>query len=99
MAKGGARKGAGRKKGSKNRHSAEIAQKAAAEGVTPLEFMLKVMRGEPPAGADPATIVSYRAMQFEAAKASAPYMHPRLNAIEHSGPDGGPMKVIVEHAA
>ena len=28
-------------------------------------------------------------MRFEAAKAAAPYIHPRLAAVEHSGPDGG----------
>jgi len=30
-------------------------------------------------------------LRFEAAKASAPYIHPRLAAIEHSGTDGGPI--------
>lgn len=98
MARGGARKGAGRKKGSANRRTAEIAQRAAAEGITPLEFMLKILRDAPPAGADALTLLKYDALRFEAAKAAAPYMHPRLNAIEHSGPDGGPLKIVVEHA-
>jgi hypothetical protein len=27
------------------------------------------------------------------AKAAAPYMHPRLNAIQHTGKDGEPIRV------
>lgn len=41
---GGARKGAGRKPGTLNVLTREIATKAAAEGITPLEVMLKYMR-------------------------------------------------------
>lgn len=88
MAKGGARQGAGRKRGGKNAKSAEIAQKAAAAGLTPLEYMLDILRGNPPEGADVAQKLSYEAMRFEAAKAAAPYVHPRLAAVEHSGPGG-----------
>ena len=98
MAKGGARPGAGRKKGGKNAKSAAIAQKAAAAGITPLEYMLDLMRKEPPEDAEPATLVSYAALRFEAAKAAAPYVHPRLAAVEHSGKDGGPFLVKFESA-
>lgn len=55
------------------------------EGVTPLEFMLNVMRSDPPDGLEGNALVQAMAMRFEAAKAAAPYVHPRLAAIEHSG--------------
>ena len=42
---------------------------------TPLDYMIKVMRGE----------LEYDENRFKAASAAAPYMHPRLQAIEHSG--------------
>jgi len=54
----------------------------AASGLTPLEFMLSVMRDEQ---ADTAT-------RLDAAVKAAPYVHPRLlAAIEsrHSGLNGG----------
>ena len=43
-----------------------------SEGITPLEFLLAVMRDPkaPPAA------------RTDAAKAAAPYVHPRLSAIE-----------------
>lgn len=64
-----------------------------AEGITPLEFMLNVMRQEPPANLEPADELKATALRFEAAKAAAPYIHPRLAAIEHTGKDGGAIQV------
>lgn len=77
--RGGSRQGAGRKPGSATKKTREIADKAAAEGITPLEFMLQVMRN---ASGEPRERLS-------AAVAAAPYMHPKLASIEHTGPDGG----------
>lgn len=54
--------------------------------------MLQVMRQET-AHEDPKVAVAREALAFEAAKAAAPYMHPRLAAIEHSGPNGGPIEL------
>lgn len=85
---GGARSGAGRKKGSATKKTREIADRAMQEGITPLEYMLKVMRQDA-THEDPKIQAAREAMRFEAAKAAAPYMHPRLNAVEHTGPDGG----------
>lgn len=82
--RGGARKGAGRKPGSATKKTREVAEKAATEGVTPLEYMLAVMRADA-AHEDPKVQAVREAMKFEAAKAAAPYIHPRLQAIEHSG--------------
>lgn len=44
MARGGARPGSGRKPGEANKRSQEIAAKAQADGITPLEVMLRAMR-------------------------------------------------------
>lgn len=86
MSHGGARPGAGRPKGALNRLTQEAREKAAEGGITPLEYMLDILRDEE----KPADV------RFEAAKAAAPYMHARLAAMEHSGPDGGPIQS--EHA-
>ncbi|MFZ5667950.1 MAG: hypothetical protein ACOY4K_00500 [Pseudomonadota bacterium] len=72
MAHGGARPGAGRKRGASTTRTREIADKAAEAGVTPLEFMLQVMRDED----------ATRAERLDMAKAAAPYIHPRLSAVE-----------------
>lgn len=77
---GGRRPGAGRKPGAANRRTREIADRAAREGKTPLEVLLEIMRAKPPAKADAKTVVAVSALRFEAAKAAAPYMHPRLAA-------------------
>lgn len=86
--RGGKRSGAGRKAGSITKRTREIAAAAMAEGITPLEFMLQVMRA-PSDHEDPKVQIAREAMRFEAAKAAAPYIHPRLAAVEHTGPDGG----------
>lgn len=87
MARGGKRAGAGRKPGSATKRTREIADAAAAEGVTPLEVMLKAMREH------------YDSERWDeaaaVAKDAAPYMHPKLAAIEHSGKDGGALQVII----
>lgn len=75
--RGGKRPGAGRKKGSVSKHrklahSATIA--AVGNEITPLEFLLNVMRHDPD-----------DARRLDAAKAAAPYVHPRLAATEISG--------------
>lgn len=74
MAQGGKREGAGRKPGARNKATIEQREAVAASGMTPLEYMLQVMRE----GTD-------GAKRLDAAKAAAPYVHPRLAAVEHSG--------------
>ena len=71
MSHGGRRPGAGRKPGSMNRCTREALARAEATGITPLEYMLQVMR-------DPETPIPRR---DDMAKAAAPYLHPRLNAM------------------
>jgi hypothetical protein len=86
MPRGGKRAGAGRKKGSATKKTREIADKAAAEGITPLEVMLWAMRKH------------YAAEQVteavEVAHLAAPYCHARLNAVEVSGPGGEAIPMI-----
>lgn len=81
--KGGRRTGAGRKVGSATKRTREIADKAAAEGITPLELMLQIMRDEAcPADAGSEQKIAFHSLRFEAAKAAAPYIHPRLANID-----------------
>ena len=75
--RGGKRAGAGRKKGilTKARIAVqERARYAAAEGMSPLEYLLIIMRTH-----------HDEAKRIDAAKAAAPFIHPRLAAVEHSG--------------
>jgi hypothetical protein len=62
----------GRQKGVANRRTREIADAAVAQGLTPLEYMLAVLR-------DPNAATERR---DEMAKAAAPYIHPRLSNVE-----------------
>jgi len=70
MARG--RKTGGRQKGARNRATEEARAAAAASGVLPLDYMLSVMR-------DAAADCKRRDSM---AMAAAPYLHPRLTAID-----------------
>jgi len=76
MARDGTKTG-GRKKGTANKKTQDIANKAAAEGITPLEYMIQIYRDEK---AEPAR-------RDDMAKAAAPYMHPRLQSTKIEGPE------------
>ena len=93
MAKGA--KTGGRKKGVPNKATAQKAAAVAESGLTPLDYMLSLLREEPPEDADLEQKLAMSAMRFEAAKAAAPYVHPRLAAVEHTGKDGGPIETMV----
>jgi len=72
--RGGARQGAGRKKGALTKRTQEITAAVLKDGVTPLDYLLGVLRnGE------------NEKDRFAAAVAAAPYVHPKLASIEHSG--------------
>lgn len=75
MAKGGKREGAGRKPGVPNKRTAETAAAVEASGLTPLDYLLGVLRDE---DNDPA-------LRMDAAKAAAPYVHAKLASVEHKG--------------
>jgi hypothetical protein len=108
--KGGKRPGSGRKLGSATKKTREIADKAAAEGITPLEVMLQAMnrfleRAEELDKNDSElsefdelgrtdkekALSMYKEASF-IAQSAAPYIHPKLSAIEHTGKDGGPIE-------
>lgn len=76
------KKTGGRRKGSRNRASVAKAAKVAASGLTPLDYMLGVMRDR----------TVEHPTRLDAAKSAAPYVHPKLATIEHSGPNGGPIQ-------
>lgn len=88
--RGGRRPGAGRPAGAATKKTRAIADAAASEGITPLEFMLQVMRQDPTHD-DPKIQAQRELLQFEAAKAAAPYVHPKLASIQHTGEGGGAM--------
>jgi hypothetical protein len=83
MSNGGKRAGAGRKKGVPNKITAEVQAAVAMTGETPRDYMLRVMR-------DPRPDYGRR---DEMAKAVAPYIHPKLSAIEHGSDDKKPVQV------
>jgi hypothetical protein len=103
--KPGERRG-GRQKGAANKRSREIADKAVESGVTPLEFMLDILRADMPPELkerieeEPLSVElvqalsSWRNTRFEAAKAAAPYVHPRLQNTTVKVPDGLEIRVI-----
>jgi hypothetical protein len=70
MARG--RKTGGRRKGARNRATADARAAAEATGILPLDYMLSVMR-------DPAADHKRRDAM---AMAAAPYLHPRLSTID-----------------
>jgi hypothetical protein len=65
----------GRSKGTRNRRTVDTIAKIEASGITPLDYMLSILRNENNA---------YE-VRFQAAQAAAPYCHHRLAAVEHSG--------------
>jgi hypothetical protein len=97
MPRGGKRPGAGRKPGRLNKRTVarqQLAASAAEEGISPLEVMLWRMRhhvsvanrelqkGEE---ADRGIVDGAFKAANESAKDAAPYLHPRLSAVEHKG--------------
>ena len=102
--KGGKRPGAGRKTGSLTKRTRQIAEAVATQGITPLEVMMKVMRQlYEEAGNVQEEELGDKALANEArikllnmaatvGRHAAPYVHPRLSAIEHTGKDGAPLQ-------
>lgn len=129
MARGGKREGAGRPAGAITQRTREVAERALATGMTPLDVMLDNMRHfqqvaldaeavlegltaeefseQVPADASPEDqfkfllaqvkkTVGLRQAAQDAARDAAPYIHPKLSAIAHSGPNGGPIEIITK---
>lgn len=76
-------RGGGRKKGTPNRASAAREKEIARTGETPLQYLLRVMRDDKRPADE----------RLNAAKFAAPYVHPKLVAVEHKGEGGGPIQM------
>jgi len=68
---GGKRPGAGRKAGVPNKRTAALQAAVESTGITPLEYMLQVMRDS----SDPKE-------RLNAAVSAAPYVHAKLSSVE-----------------
>jgi hypothetical protein len=76
MPRGGPRPGSGRPRGSANRKTREIVDRAAANGsVMPLSYLLAILNSD----------ASTRAQKIRAAEVACAYCHPRLNAVQVGG--------------
>lgn len=64
--------GPGRPKGAKNKATAAKAAAIEASGLTPLDYMLSLLRDE----AQPLAI------RLDAAKAAAQFVHPKLSTVD-----------------
>lgn len=83
--KGGARPGAGRKKGEPNKRTAALQAAVEASGITPLEYMLQVMRND----------LNDLPVRLDAAKSAAPYVHAKLANVTLAGDKDSPLTVVV----
>jgi hypothetical protein len=81
--RGGKRENAGRKPGAPNKKTAQVIAAVEASGLTPLDYMLSILRDEAMSSES----------RFEAAKAAAPYVHAKLANVDATvtGKDGGPI--------
>jgi hypothetical protein len=94
---GGARKGAGRKAGSKDSKprvtaARKLAAAATAEGISPAEMMLRTAQHLWGKATDEAGTVIDLDMATKAcaiAEKAAPYFNPKLATIAHTGEGGG----------
>ena len=81
MAAKGQPKTGGRQKGTANKATAEREREIAESGLTPLAYMLAVLRDENSVSED----------RKWAANAAAPYVHPRLQPIVSRDDHGKPI--------
>lgn len=79
----------GRPKGTPNKATIKRQAEIAASGLTPLDYMLQILRDEK----------SDIETRMDAAKSAAPYVHPKLATIAHTGPDGGALLVQIVRLA
>ena len=74
-------KSGGRQKGAVDKIKREAI--LAAQGITPLDYMLGIVRNEE----------EDKTVRLDAAKAAAPYVHPRLQTTTLAGDPEKPLKV------
>ena len=83
----------GRKKGTKNKRTTALKIESYAAGELPLDYLLRTMRTQPSPDMDAKEYLVAATLRFEAAKAAAPFCHPKLAQIEHGNKDGKPFVV------
>lgn len=101
MPRGGARPGAGKRKGVPNKANAERLARCQASGATPFDVLIDGMRyhhghakeAVKEGNHEKAVVEFGHAGRY--AKDAAPYVHARLAAVEHSGTDGSPIKIVI----
>lgn len=81
MSHGGAREGAGRPKGRRSRKTEERLSKIESSGLTPLDYMLTILRDTE----------QDQAVRLDAAKSAAPYIHPKLATTVLKGDADAPI--------
>ena len=72
----------GRKKGTPNKVTSAKRRLIEASGQMPLDYLIQVMRD----------IKNSTEVRKDAAAKAAPYLHPKLQTVEVSGPDKGPIE-------
>ena len=94
------KKTGGRKKGSGNLKKIKLDAAIVESGLTPLEYMMSIMRSPLPpeviTAADDGhlddeamrVLKGWHLLRMDAAKAAAPYIHPKLNAIHTTTGEG-----------
>ena len=88
MARGGKRENAGRKPGVPNAKTQEQIKAVVDSGLTPLGYLLDVMRD----GGREDNV------RIDAAKAAAPYVHAKLSSVELGNlRDADPLKIVVTY--
>jgi hypothetical protein len=89
MPAGGKRPGSGRPKGSRNVKTQEQAKAIKESGLTPLDYMLSVMRND----------ANELGVRLDAANKAAPYVHSKLATVDHKSSDGtmaGPSLIVIK---
>lgn len=74
MARGGKREGAGRKPGAQNKATQKQRKAVLESGLSPLDYMLSVMRDES----------NDQHERLDAAHKAAPYVHAKLATLDHN---------------
>jgi hypothetical protein len=64
----------------------EARKEALASGISPLDYMLSILRDD----------TAEQAVRMDAAKAAAPYVHAKLASVEHKGDADSPLQLIVK---
>lgn len=76
----------GRAKGTPNKKTQTLQEMCAAHNYDPIQAMIDIARDE---NADPA-------MRMMAHKEVAQYVYPKRKALEHSGPEGEQINVVIK---